>query len=59
MAMKLEYVKCAQYEKREYHDCPHNEGCRCRLKNCHNCGWHPNVAKARMQKVMQVRGGNV
>ena len=57
--MELQYYKPQHYKKRGYHDCPHNEGCRCNVKNCHNCGWHPNVAKARMQKVMQVRGGNV
>lgn len=55
MAMKLEYVKCAHYEKDM--SCPHNEACRCASKNCHKCGWNPKVAEARMQKIRQARGG--
>ena len=55
MAMKLEYVKCAQYERDMR--CPHNDACRCAVKNCHKCGWNPKVAEARMQKTMQERGG--
>lgn len=31
--------------------CPHNEGCVCTVKACIRCGWHPNVAKARMEKI--------
>lgn len=55
--MELEYYKPQHYKKQEYYDCPHNEGCRCRWKNCHKCGWNPKVADARMQKIMQARGG--
>ena len=55
--MELQYYKPQHYKKRGYHDCPHNEGCRCNVKNCHKCGWHPKVAEARMQKIRQARGG--
>ena len=31
--------------------CPHNEGCLCMKKACENCGWHPEVEKARKEKL--------
>lgn len=36
--------------------CPHNEECRCDRMTCSNCGWHPAVAKARMDKILKDRG---
>lgn len=50
MAMKLEYVKVAHYDKPTV--CPHNSACRCSVKECHKCGWHPKVEKLRMQKIL-------
>lgn len=49
MAMKLEYVKVANYEKETV--CPHNNACRCTGRNCYRCGWHPKVAKKRLEKI--------
>ena len=49
MAMKLEYVKTARYQKDT--SCPHNSYVRCEYKTCHRCGWNPNVAKIRMDKI--------
>ncbi len=49
MAMKLEYVKTAKYEKDNA--CPHNDACRCTRKNCSRCGWNPTVAKMRLAKL--------
>ena len=48
MAMKLEYVKTARYQKDT--SCPHNGALVCDVKNCKRCGWNPNVAKIRMEK---------
>jgi hypothetical protein len=52
MAMKLEYVKCVTYKKERNFVCPHNDACRCEVKNCYNCGWNPKVEKLRMQKIL-------
>lgn len=30
--------------------CKHNDGVSCAFENCGNCGWNPEVAKARLQK---------
>lgn len=49
--MKLEYVKVASYKKDI--QCPHNEMVLCDFKKCHKCGWHPNVQKARLEKIRQ------
>lgn len=51
MAMKLEYVKVANYKKD--FSCPHNSGVRCDEKMCYNCGWNPTVAKLRLEKIRQ------
>ena len=50
MAIKLEYVKTASYEKKST-VCKYNEGCQCAVKNCYNCGWNPVVAKMRLDKI--------
>ena len=50
--MKLEYVKTASYTKGPF-VCPHNEGCMCTQKQCNTCGWHPAVAKSRMERLMR------
>lgn len=49
MAIQLEYVKVAQYTKDT--TCPHNEAVTCERKNCRKCGWNPNVAKRRLEKI--------
>ena len=51
MAMKLEYVKVANYIKPTV--CPHNDACRCTERNCYKCGWNPKVAQMRMDKVLK------
>ena len=33
------------------HPCEHNEAVVCDHKNCHRCGWNPEVAKARLNSV--------
>lgn len=50
--MQLEYIKVEKQPKGPY-QCPHNEACRCYVKECHKCGWHPNVAKARAERVQK------
>lgn len=57
MAMKLEYVKCSPYKKERSFVCPHNSACRCEVKNCYNCGWHPKVEKMRIDKIMSKMEG--
>ena len=49
MAMKLEYVKVANYKKNL--SCPHNKELVCDTKMCKRCGWNPVVAKMRMEKL--------
>lgn len=49
--MKLEYYKPQSYKKPAFHDCPHNEGCRCKVKDCYHCGWNPKVAAIREQRL--------
>ena len=53
MAIKLEYVKTAHYEKGK--KCPKNSGVLCSAKECHKCGWNPTVQKARLEKIMEAR----
>ena len=48
--MKLQYYKPAQYTNGPQ-VCPHNQACMCEVKKCNTCGWHPSVAKARMEKL--------
>jgi hypothetical protein len=55
MVMKLEYVKVAHYKKDT--SCPHNDALICERKQCGNCGWHPAVAKRRLEKAIQKRKG--
>lgn len=31
--------------------CPHNDEVDCATQNCASCGWNPEVAKARVEKV--------
>ena len=54
--MELEYYKPAKYKKPAFYDCPHNEGCRCKLKDCGRCGWNPKVAKAREDRAKRKLG---
>lgn len=49
MAIKLEYVKVANYTKQT--DCPHNKELICTVKNCNRCGWNPKVAEIRLAKI--------
>lgn len=49
MAMKLEYVKVANYKKDL--GCPHNNALVCDVKKCKSCGWNPIVAERRMNKI--------
>ena len=53
MAIKLEYVKVGNYKKST--ECPHNEAVCCKSKNCYHCGWNPNVAKIRLEKIRKER----
>lgn len=53
MAMKLEYVKVANYTKDT--GCPNNDGLRCDVKNCKRCGWNPIVAQKRMEKFLSAK----
>lgn len=55
--MKLEYCKPSGYKKPEFYDCPHNEACRCRHKDCYHCGWNPKVQEIRERKLKIRREG--
>ena len=33
--------------------CPHNNECRCTTLDCDTCGWEPDVAKSRFEKLRQ------
>lgn len=43
------------YEKKRFFPCPHNKEVMCSVKKCFNCGWHPNVAKYRLDKIIRER----
>ena len=51
MAIKLEYVKVANYKKQTV--CKYNDGCQCEVRNCYKCGWNPVVAKMRLAKLQE------
>ena len=51
MAMELEYVKVSHYKKDM--SCPHNDALICERKNCRKCGWNPNVAKRRVEELLE------
>ena len=54
--MELEYYKVdPNYKKERRFTCPHNEGVRCSVKNCHRCGWHPATAKRRRDNIQGKR----
>lgn len=56
--MELEYYKVQKKEKAPI-VCPHNEACRCLVKDCYHCGWHPKVAKMRAERLQRkLNGGN-
>ena len=54
--MELEYYKVEKQEKKKPLPCPHNDGCKCMVKNCMKCGWHPAVAKRRADAIMKKEG---
>jgi hypothetical protein len=37
-----------------YHKCPYQENLECTAMKCHKCGWNPEVAKARLDKILGV-----
>ena len=41
-----------------YIPCPHNGGVQCRPqeRNCKNCGWDPDVAQNRLEKICKKLG---
>lgn len=57
--MELVYYKTKGYRRPRFHDCPHNEGCRCDKKDCFNCGWNPKVAAYRTARIMKKLGVKV
>ena len=38
--------------------CPYNDGVSCHpnTKRCHSCGWHPYVAKVRLERICKKLG---
>ncbi len=57
--MELEYYTPRKYTKPQYYDCHHNEGCRCKVKDCYHCGWNPKVAAYREAKIKRKLGVKV
>lgn len=56
--MELQYYKVdPNYKKERQFVCPHNNGVMCDVKKCNSCGWHPNVAKIRLDKIIKQLGG--
>jgi hypothetical protein len=52
--MILEYYKVdPNYKKERTFDCPHNAGVICEVKQCNRCGWHPTVAKIRLERIIK------
>lgn len=49
--MVLEYYKVEPRKDYRPSVCPHNPECRCFVKNCGNCGWHPKVMKRRFEQL--------
>ena len=49
--MELVYYKTGSYKKPSFYDCPHNEGCRCKVKDCYHCGWNPKVQQIRERRM--------
>lgn len=35
------------------YQCNYQEGVQCEKKNCHKCGWNPEVAKARLEAIIE------
>ena len=33
--------------------CPHNQECRCKIPECHKCGWNPEVAERRLKELKE------
>jgi hypothetical protein len=36
-------------------ECPYNKSVDCSFRKCDRCGWNPEVAKARLEKIMEAR----
>jgi hypothetical protein len=50
--MELVYIKNNVKRENGKIVCPHNpEGVRCKSMHCGSCGWHPAVAKKRMERM--------
>ena len=41
---------------RRLFQCPHNEACQCKVKNCGSCGWNPKVYNDRLKKMLASMG---
>ena len=39
--------------------CPHNEHLVCEVHNCSQCGWNPEVAQARLERIVAKRKEDV
>ena len=52
MAIKLEYVPLANYERKKPTECKYNKACWCLEKTCWCCGWNPTVYQKRLAKLM-------
>ena len=44
-----EYSKYVKGEWLKPIICPRNEGCKCTMQNCNNCGWNPEEEKCRKE----------
>lgn len=40
---------------KELYECRYNPEVKCENRICTNCGWNPEVAKARLEKLMEVK----
>jgi hypothetical protein len=46
--------RCWERARRQTWTCPHNEHLVCRTKDCHRCGWNPEV-EARRKRMLFAR----
>lgn len=48
------FDKSLNWEKEGYlWKCPYNDGAHCRSRVCDRCGWNPEVAKKRSEKIRE------
>lgn len=52
-----DFDRTLSWEKDEENkwQCPYQDGVSCHSRKCNKCGWNPEVAKSRLDKIMGVK----